>query len=273
MTSAVRNGSYSPSKEHQTPGKEATLICSKMTEVELREFIERQKKILKNTLVLSKLSDKGEQVRRKLEAAETELRSRDKIQGLETTIEMISNFTLKDERDKENFDGLRANNESLPKYADKLAEKIEQRQKQSKKKFQPNRSLKYEAEIKPEHAVKWETFPDLKAADTKPPCVLSIKESIRIARENAAREKLEILALAGVKLSAREMAKIDDHRIDYMRASFRALRNGCKATDTDGFDSDDDDYPALRSSFSSDDDDDDDISIKHNTRRQLEELD
>lgn len=73
--------------------------------MELREFIERQKKILKNTLVLSKLSDKGEQVRRKLEAAETELRSRDKIQGLETTIEMISNFTLKDERDKENFDG------------------------------------------------------------------------------------------------------------------------------------------------------------------------
>lgn len=37
------------------------------------------------------------------------------------------------------FTGLRANNESLPKYADKLAEKIEQRQKQSKKKFQPNR--------------------------------------------------------------------------------------------------------------------------------------
>ncbi|OQR69665.1 Protein GRINL1A-like [Tropilaelaps mercedesae] len=180
---------------------------SQMREVELQETVDRQKKVLNNHALISKLKDKGEKIRHKLEAAQEELTRRNMLDNEVDALERLSLGAANRNTMDLNVKGRNNDNDKAGlTYAKKLADKIEcctNQTKLAREKFQPYRSLKHQAEIKPEHAAKWESFPDLKAnlSTSKVPCYLSIEESMKLAEGNAYRLKKEVLEMAGVKMT------------------------------------------------------------------------
>jgi len=151
---------------------DTTANLSKLNNAELEEFLQRQKKILNNSKIVEKLSDKGGKVRVKVLAAETEISLR--AGALDEAASQLELMTLGEST--ECVDSMNC----VPKFCSKF-EKYEEH-RDSREKFKPFSTLKHSIEIKPANAIKWELFPNLKA---EPPVKqlpeLSLQESLEIA--------------------------------------------------------------------------------------------
>ncbi|XP_003738888.2 uncharacterized protein LOC100900524 [Galendromus occidentalis] len=156
-----------------------------MTDGELQELVQRQKKVLGNSKIVDKLRDHGQKLRQKLVAAEEEMSRRAAaVAEIADELERMS-MAVEDSPGGEHDESssLSSDEHSFPKFCAKL-EKLEQH-RNVKTKFKPFSTTKEPIRptaMKSDVTATWKSYPNLQPGPPRKEIpALSLHDSLKIA--------------------------------------------------------------------------------------------